>query len=111
MVRKLLQGGTEGFDGFANRFLWCVVRSGKDLPSGGNIEVLRPFLERLETALAFATNAGVMKRDAEAEALWEEVYGGLKRSGDKVRRRTELAPTLCGFQCCTLWPMALPLLA
>jgi hypothetical protein len=92
VVRKLLEGGTEGFDGFANRFLWCVVRSGKDLASGGNIEVLKPFLDRLKTALAFARNAGEMRRDAEADAMWCEVYGGLKRSGDSVPHTDRARP-------------------
>jgi hypothetical protein len=92
VVRKLLEGGTEGFDGFANRFLWCVVQSGRDLPSGGNIEVLKPFLERLKAAMAFAKSVGQMKRDADADALWCEVYPSLKRSGDSVPHTDRARP-------------------
>jgi hypothetical protein len=92
VVRKLLESGTEGFDGFANRFLWAVVRSGRDLPNGGDIAVLGPFLDRLQAALSFAKTAGEMRRDAEAEALWGEVYPALKRSGDSVPHTDRARP-------------------
>jgi hypothetical protein len=74
----------EQHNGWYNRFLWCRVRSTRDVPGGGNMEVLKPFLDRLAAALAFAKQAGEVKRDAQAESLWCEVYGQLKRSGDSV---------------------------
>ncbi len=83
-LNKLLSVGTEAFDGFANRFLWCLVQGQEDLPDGGNVEVLTPFLERLRAALAFGKQAGELRRDAGAEALWHAVYGDLRRSGDAV---------------------------
>jgi len=92
VVRKMVEGGTEGFDGFANRFLWASVRSDKDLPSGGNVKVLTPYLERLADALAHAKQAGELKRNAEAESLWEIVYGTLKRSGDGVPHTDRARP-------------------
>src|SRR5262249_17987827 len=75
-----------------NRFLWCLVRSERDLPDGGDIGVLEPFLEPLATALTFAKNAGEMKRDAQANVLWREVYPDLKRSGDAVPHTERARP-------------------
>jgi hypothetical protein len=85
-VRKLLESGKgfEGHNGWLNRFLWAAVRSDKDLPSGGNLEVLEPYLKPLAEALDYAKTAGEVKRDASAEGLWNSVYGDLKRSGDSV---------------------------
>jgi hypothetical protein len=92
VLRNMMDNGTEGFDGFANRFLWVVVRSDTDLPDGGNISVLEPFLGRLAEALAFAKKAGRMRRDAEADALWREAYPSLKRSGDSVPHTDRARP-------------------
>lgn len=49
-IRKLLEKGMEQHNGWMNRFLWCAVRSTRDLPGGGNIKVLEPFLDRLREA-------------------------------------------------------------
>jgi hypothetical protein len=68
------------------------VRSNRDLPGGGNIAVLEPFVERLREALQFAKTAGAVLRDAEAEAMWHEVYGTLKRSGDAVPHTDRARP-------------------
>ena len=93
VIRKMLSGGTEGFDGFANCFLWCMVSSDRDLPHGGHpTPVLTPFYERLKAALAFAKTAGELTRDAEADSLWESVYGALKRSGDSVPHTERARP-------------------
>ncbi|MBY0514064.1 MAG: bifunctional DNA primase/polymerase [Gemmataceae bacterium] len=91
-LRKLLEKGTEGFSGWMNRFLWAAVRSELDLPGGGNILVLEPFVKPLADALAFAKQAGEVRRDADAERLWHEVYGTLKRSGDTVPHTDRARP-------------------
>ena len=92
MLRKLMEGGTEAFDGWANRFLWACVKRSRFLPNGGNIGVLKPFKERLKTALAFAKKVGEVKRDAEADALWTEVYPSLTTSGDSVPHTDRARP-------------------
>jgi hypothetical protein len=92
MVRKLMDGGTEAFDGWANRYLWACVRSPRSLPMGGNIAVLTPYLSRLQSALALAKQAGEVKQDAEAVALWETVYPSLKISGDSVPHADRARP-------------------
>jgi hypothetical protein len=84
VLTRLMAGGTEAFDGWANRFLWAKVKSPRCLPSGGDVGVLKRYLDRLQKALAFAKSAGEMRRDAGAEALWCEVYPWLKASGDSV---------------------------
>jgi hypothetical protein len=83
-LTRTLDGGLEAVDGSANRFLWCLVTSPRSLPSGGDIGVLTPFLPRLAEALGRAKGAGGLRRDGEAEALWEARYDALKRSGDAV---------------------------
>ena len=84
VLRKLLEGGTEAFDGWANRFLWAAVKRSRFLPDGGSMEPLKLYLDRLKSALAYAKQAGEVKRDAEAETLWESVYPSLCTSGDTV---------------------------
>ena len=91
-IRKLLEKGLEQHNGWMNRFLWCAVRSNRDLPGGGDIKVLEPFLERLGEALQYAKAAGAVLRNAEAEAMWHEVYGTLKRSGDSVPHTDRARP-------------------
>jgi hypothetical protein len=92
VLRKTLETGTEGFDGFANRFLWAAVKRSRFLPSGGSMESLKPYLGRLQPALAFAKQAGELKRDADAEALWNEVYPSLATSGDDVPHTDRARP-------------------
>ena len=85
-LHKTLATGTEGFDGNADRYLSAQLRGDTpDKPHGGNPKgVLKPFLGRLAAALAFAKQAGEVKRDAEADALWEQVYRDLRHSGRTV---------------------------
>ena len=91
-LQKILATGTEGFDGFANRFLWTKVKSSRNIPNPANMDMLKPFLPKLSRALAFAKTAGEMKRDTEANALWDEVYPSLKVSGDSVPHTDRARP-------------------
>ncbi len=70
---------TELANGFANRFLWVAVRRSRRLPFGGGLraEDLAPLTDRLREAIRFAQRAGELARDAEADALWAEVYAPL----------------------------------
>jgi hypothetical protein len=65
---------TDCFNGFANRFLWGLVRRSKLLPDGGNGVDLAPFKERLSKSLTDARKIGTMTRSPEARALWHELY-------------------------------------
>jgi hypothetical protein len=63
-------------NGFANRFVWVCSRRSKYLPSGGNLSDLdiNVLVTKIRRAVEFAKTAGEIKRDAEADALWCEVY-------------------------------------
>jgi hypothetical protein len=67
---------TEGFNGFANRFLWVSTHRSQRLPHGGNITE-RDFAEMghsVKSALDAASMVGVMRRTAAADALWSDWY-------------------------------------
>ncbi len=70
-------------NGFANRFLWLVVRRSKKLPLGGNLapSVMGPLADRLRKAISFATSLcdKPIGFDPAAEAVWFELYSHLTR--------------------------------
>lgn len=70
---------TETANGFANRFLWVLVRRSKHLPEGGNLQDsdLNPLVEKLNKAVIYARITGEMKRDEQARQKWIEVYAKL----------------------------------
>lgn len=80
-LEKLLKDSIESANGFSNRFLWCLVRSEKSLPHGGNVSVLNQFVDRLRDVLKTAKTIGQLKRSKEADRLWEAVYSELKKAG------------------------------
>lgn len=90
---KLLRQSVEVANGFANRFLWCVVRRSKLLPHGGNAGVLDAFAEPLAKAIARAKGMSQCRRSSEADALWERIYavlsearpGAFGRATDRAR--------------------------
>ena len=72
---------TETANGFANRFLWMMVRRANILPEGGgkpNFQVLTP---KLHKAIENAKNIGELARDEQSKEAWAQVYPDL--SGDK----------------------------
>jgi len=75
-------GETEMANGFANRFIFLVVRRSKEIPNpkgvpGEQIEELaKRMKERIEQARLTAEK-GPIERDEEAEALWCAVYHDL----------------------------------
>ncbi|MCA8991371.1 MAG: bifunctional DNA primase/polymerase [Planctomycetaceae bacterium] len=79
-LNRLMKDSVETSNGFANRFLWVYSTSSKLLPHGGNIDVLKPFMHRLETAINDARKISKMIRSEGADSLWESVYADLKRS-------------------------------
>lgn len=77
---------TDQANGFANRFLYALVRRSRELPNGGNLtdEALRPLAVKLRRALADAREVGEMTRTPEAQAIWEAVYSPLSRARDGI---------------------------
>ena len=65
---------TEMFNGFANRFLWLLVKRSKTLPDGGAYLDLDSFREPLEMTLAHARTVTLMKRTDAAGRLWRDRY-------------------------------------
>jgi hypothetical protein len=70
-------GETERANGFANRFLWLMVRRSKVLPFGGEWQTPGALIRRLDTAVRFARTPRVITWGASARAQWAEVYGPL----------------------------------
>jgi hypothetical protein len=63
-------------NGFGNRNLWLCVKRSKLLPDGGdwNDLDLEPLVTGLKDVVEFARGVGEIRRDAEAGAMWCEVY-------------------------------------
>lgn len=74
---KLLSGSIEIANGFANRFLWCHVQRSRLLPHGGDSGVLDAFATPLANALIKAKAIGRVRRNLDADRLWESVYASL----------------------------------
>jgi hypothetical protein len=75
-------GETEMANGFANRFIFLVVKRSKCLPNPKGVpaerieELAKALKERIKQAKETA-NAGPLQRDDAAERLWEAVYPSL----------------------------------
>jgi hypothetical protein len=67
---------TEAANGFANRFLFGLVRRARLLPSGGNLEEseVSDFGRRVRAALERFRRLTRLRRSHEAEVLWKELY-------------------------------------
>jgi hypothetical protein len=74
-VRRYLTE-TERANGFANRFLWLLVRRSKALPEGAPVPdaVLAPLADELNQVVASSKTVGELARDEDARALWGEIY-------------------------------------
>jgi hypothetical protein len=70
---------TEATNGFANRFLWLMVRRSKELPFGGEWDAvdISSLVRRLDSAVRFARQPCVIKWGESASGAWREVYGPL----------------------------------
>jgi hypothetical protein len=67
---------TDTANGFANRFLYVLVRRSKLLPAGGNLDdaELVPLTRSFAKRVADAQYVGKMHRNPAAEALWTDLY-------------------------------------
>jgi len=72
---------TECANGFANRFLWILVRRSKLLPDGPSVPDadLAPLVGALRDVVRFASSVGELTWDEEATVAWRQVYGTLTR--------------------------------
>jgi len=77
LLRHLTE--TEQANGFANRFVWLVVRRSKELPFGGKWHEMdkASLVERLRSAIEFGKHVGEIKWGESAKGAWREVYGPL----------------------------------
>jgi uncharacterized protein DUF3987 len=70
---------TSKANGFANRFLWALVKRSKELSEGADVpdDLLENLKDKLDTAISFARQGGTVKRDGPARQAWADVYGPL----------------------------------
>lgn len=73
----------ETANGFANRFLFALVRRSKFLPRGTgpgyHPGIIDPLVDRLRDAAKAAATIGLMGRSKDAEEFWDELYYELER--------------------------------
>jgi hypothetical protein len=70
-------GDTEAANGFANRFLWLMVRRSKELPFGGGMPDMGGLSRRLDSAVRFGRTPRTIRWGESARKPWAEVYGPL----------------------------------
>jgi hypothetical protein len=77
LLRHLTE--TEAANGFANRFIWLLVRRSKELPFGGEWHRVdtAPLVGRLSSALEFGSEPVLVTWGDSAREIWTEVYGPL----------------------------------
>ena len=66
----------ESAGGLGNRILFAWVKRSKCLPDGGSLDdqLLQPLVDRLVTAVQFASQVGEVVRSPAADEIWREVY-------------------------------------
>src|SRR5215208_2808036 len=77
LLRHLTE--TEAANGFANRFIWLMVKRSKELPLGGEWHRVdaAPLVRRLSSALEFASAPVEVMWGDGARDIWSTVYGPL----------------------------------
>jgi hypothetical protein len=77
LLRHLTE--TEAANGFANRFIWLMVRRSKELPFGGEWHKvdIAPLVRRLCSVLEFGSAPMLITWGDSARDIWREVYGPL----------------------------------
>jgi hypothetical protein len=77
LLRHLTE--TEAANGFANRFIWLLVRRSKELPFGGEWHRVdaAPLVGRLSSALEFGSAPVLVSWGDSAREIWRDVYGPL----------------------------------
>jgi Protein of unknown function (DUF3987) len=74
LLRRLTD--TEAANGFANRFLFALVRRSKRLPEGGHLDpaTLADLARQVGMAIERAYRVGILHRDPDARELWAKAY-------------------------------------
>jgi hypothetical protein len=72
-------GRTEQANGFANRFLWLLVKRSKFLPDGGNLQRVdwQPLRQELSRVLRHAKSTHEVTRTKAAGEAWRSIYEAL----------------------------------
>jgi len=67
---------TDLLNGFANRYLFAVVRRSKRLPSGGRVSDadLSSLIRQIRIRVTEARKVQTLRRSPEAEGRWEQIY-------------------------------------
>ncbi len=79
LIRTMNAG--ESFNGFANRFLWIVVRRSKSLPDAPQVpdRIFQALAHNVAEAVDTARRTGEMRRNADATLLWRDLYEELQK--------------------------------
>jgi hypothetical protein len=82
LLRRLTD--TEIANGFANRFLFALVRRSRKLPEGGNLDpaALDDLAHQVSAAIERAYCVGVLQRDPDARERWAKAYDAFGDGGD-----------------------------
>jgi hypothetical protein len=77
LLRHLTE--TEAANGFANRFIWLMVRRSKQLPFGGEWHKVdtASLVSRLSSAMEFGSAPVLVTWGDSARGTWREIYGPL----------------------------------
>jgi hypothetical protein len=80
LLRNLDEADTA--NGFANRFLWTLIKRSKYLPEGGSLRDsdLNCLVEKLHIAFQHSKRIAEIRRDEQARAKWFEIYPALSDS-------------------------------
>lgn len=71
---------TDVMNGFANRFLFVLVRRGRVLPEGGAVpEGLNSLIRLIRNRVDDARKVSTLKRSPEAVDLWDKIYRKIAR--------------------------------
>jgi len=72
-LRRYLEA-TETANGFGNRFLWTLAKRSRFLPHGGAAVQLEEKVRLLTKAVDVARRTTELRRTADANTFWEEIY-------------------------------------
>ena len=72
---------TDRANGFANRFMYFLVRRSKELPEMEGVPAasLIPFIAEMQEVVSWALQPRHLTRDVQAKALWAKVYHDLSK--------------------------------
>jgi hypothetical protein len=86
-------------NGFANRFVWMLVRRSQYLPEGGVLPSLDIEIENLSKLVELASTRSIVSREEHTKRMWAAVYEDLRCSrvgmfGEMTARRAPIVARL-----------------